>query len=98
MRAKGGPAADRSPCPRCGPGFEIPGPEQIAKIAGGIFLAPDLKADDPVITGRLARCAACSALREEVLCAYCGCFVLLRARLKESRCPHPGGDKWLAGA
>jgi hypothetical protein len=65
------------------------------EIVAGILVAPDLKADDPVIAGRLACCAACGALREDVLCAYCGCFVLFRARPKESRCPHPEGDKWL---
>jgi hypothetical protein len=95
MTAEGGFAARRKPCPRCGPDFEILKPEQVAEIAAGIPVAPDLKADDQVIASRLACCAACGALREDVLCAYCGCFVLFRARPKESCCPHPEGNKWL---
>ena len=69
-------------------------PAQAAEMAAAIPIAPSLRAADEVYQARLDRCASCSGLREEVLCAWCGCFVRFRARPKQARCPYPAGDKW----
>ncbi|MDR2618122.1 MAG: DUF6171 family protein, partial [Treponema sp.] len=54
-----------------------------------------LRAGAGLYRRRLERCGDCEALREKVLCAYCGCFVQFRAGVLKSYCPYPGGDKWL---
>jgi hypothetical protein len=64
------------------------------EIAAASPLAFSLRAGDAVYRARLDICASCTGLREEVLCAYCGCLVQFRARLKNNYCPHPSGDKW----
>ena len=58
-------------------------------------LAPPLRADNAVCAQRLNRCGECNALREGILCGYCGCFVQFRARIAQSHCPNPAGDRWL---
>jgi hypothetical protein len=80
------------PCPRCG-GEDFFTPEKIAALAAGLPAAASL-ADEAVRAERLAACEKCPALRENVLCAYCGCFVLFRSRPAKSYCPHPEGNKW----
>ncbi|MDR0598565.1 MAG: DUF6171 family protein, partial [Treponema sp.] len=68
-------------------------PEKLAALAAGLPAAASLAAEG-VRQARLDVCEKCDALRENVLCAYCGCFVLFRARPARSYCPHPAGDKW----
>jgi hypothetical protein len=53
-----------------------------------------LRAAEPLLRRRLAVCSDCEALREQVLCAYCGCFVRFRAAVLGGWCPSPAGDKW----
>ena len=69
-------------------------PAQAAEIAAALPIEPSLCADLAVYEARLERCTSCAALREEVLCAWCGCFVQFRARPKAGSCPHPAGNKW----
>jgi hypothetical protein len=57
-------------------------------------MEPSLRAEDFVREQRLKHCASCAGLREEIICAYCGCFVQFRARIKHSFCPNPAGNKW----
>jgi hypothetical protein len=83
------------PCPRCGAGAADL--RAAAEQAAALPIAPSLKAEDRVYEARLSRCSACESPREGVLCAHCGCLVRFRARPKETRCPHPQGDRW-AGA
>lgn len=45
---------------------------------------------------RLAVCEDCPSLRDGILCAECGSYVAYRARIANSCCPFPGGDKWKA--
>jgi hypothetical protein len=71
-------------------------PEAVAALVDQIPIAPDLKADANVIEARLALCYACEALKENVLCGYCGCFVRFRTRARKGYCPHPAGEKWPA--
>ena len=83
-------------CPGC-VGREIDlSPGAVAALVDQIPISPELKADEDLMTKRLAACNACDALRQEVLCAYCGCFVRFRARSRKAYCPHPAGEKWPA--
>jgi hypothetical protein len=83
------------PCPRCGDeALAALTPERIAALAAESPIPPALRAGDDLYRRRLAFCNACGALREKVLCAYCGCFVQFRARPEKSYCPDPAGDKW----
>ena len=85
-------------CPRCEAGTA--GLEKRAALAAAaaavsqLPIAPPLRADETVYAARLTRCGECSALREGLFCAYCGCFVQFRARIAKSHCPNPAGDSW----
>ena len=82
------------PCPHCGPGLDFFTPELIALRLKEIPIVPTLAAEEKVFNYRLEKCSMCDALREKVLCSFCGCFVMFRARPEKSCCPHPEGDKW----
>ena len=82
------------PCYRCEQDFDFFTPEKIAQRLKEIPIAASLAAEEVVFKKRLEECKNCDALREQVLCSYCGCFVMFRARPALSRCPHPLGDKW----
>jgi hypothetical protein len=86
---------NEKPCPRCPPGGgEALTPERVAELVAALPIAPALRAPQSEYERRLGVCCVCEALREATLCAYCGCFVLFRARPSASYCPHPEGDKW----
>ena len=81
-------------CPSCTrKEFDL-NPEAVAALVDQIPISPELKADEHVLAKRLAACSACDAAREGVLCAFCGCFILFRARSRKAYCPHPSGDRW----
>jgi hypothetical protein len=91
----GGGAVNTSPpCPRCGSGADYLNPEKIAALAAETPIAPSLAAEEGLYKNRLEICGKCEALKEAVLCAHCGCFILFRARPAKSYCPHPKGDLW----
>jgi hypothetical protein len=95
---EGGPspeAAGARPCPRC-PGPAELSPERLAALASQAPLPASRRAGEDLYRRRLNRCSSCGALREKVLCAYCGCFVSFRAAVRESWCPSPAGDQWAA--
>ena len=81
-------------CPGCEDRNFIPGPDAVKALVDQIPISLDLKADGKLIDERLTLCSGCDALKEKVLCAHCGCFVLFRTRARKSYCPHPGGGKW----
>jgi len=81
-------------CPECTRREFDLSPEAVAVLVDQIPISPEMKADDDVRAERLAACSACDAFRGSVLCAHCGCFVLFRARVRKSYCPHPAGEKW----
>jgi hypothetical protein len=86
----------KPPCPHCDEDFaQALNPEHIRAIAAQTPIPAALQAEGRAFEARLAVCENCEALREKVLCAYCGCFVLFRARVRQSGCPHPSGNKWL---
>jgi hypothetical protein len=82
------------PCPRCNsePGFFTP--EKVAAMAAEIKIDPSLMAENELYEKRIKACKKCEALREQILCAHCGCFIIFRARPAKSYCPHPKGDRW----
>jgi hypothetical protein len=85
----------RGPCPRCGDGaLAALTPERLAALAAQSPVPASLRAGDEIYRRRLDRCGDCGALREQVLCAHCGCFVQFRAAVLNSYCPNPGGDRW----
>ena len=44
---------------------------------------------------RLGICDNCEMYKkEEKKCGLCGCHMQIKAEWLESRCPHPGGNKW----
>ena len=84
------------PCPRC-EREKLSAkmtPERIAQIAAELPLPEETATTPAEYKARLETCAICDALREGVLCSWCGCYVVLRARPKKSYCPYPGNDKW----
>jgi hypothetical protein len=86
---------DKPGCFRCDihtKGLMNPG--TLAELAEQIPMEPSLRADAEVYKNRIALCGTCEALRESILCAYCGCFIFFRARPAKSYCPHPKGNKW----
>jgi hypothetical protein len=85
------------PCPRCGKGYTaVLSPERLEVLASESPIPASLRAGESVLRRRLACCSTCGGLREQVLCARCGCFVRFRAAVLKSRCPSPAGDKWAA--
>ena len=53
-------------------------------------LDEDIKADQALYEERLSVCKACDYL-EAGMCRACGCFVELRAAIRDNRCSY---DKW----
>ena len=87
-------AVDDGDCPGCaGRKFDLSA-ESVAALVDQIPISPELRADEATVAQRLAACMACDALREGVLCTYCGCFIRFRVRPGKAYCPHPIGGKW----
>lgn len=47
----------------------------------------DIKAEEPLYQKRLSVCQECDLLADG-MCRACGCYVELRAAVKERRCPY----------
>lgn len=50
-------------------------------------IAAENKAGDAMYAARLRVCVSCDQLANGA-CALCGCYVELRAAMKNARCPH----------
>ena len=63
-------------------------PEDVGEYAQKLYdlLEPRDRADEALIRERLAVCGACPKLSADT-CLACGCYVLIRASAKSSRCP-----------
>ncbi|NLK46735.1 MAG: hypothetical protein GX297_08830 [Treponema sp.] len=85
-----------SVCPKCEREAEaiLMTFEKIAEIASELENSNEKIADKNEQNKRLTACSSCEALRGGVLCSWCGCYVLLRARALNARCPYPKNDKW----
>lgn len=68
--------------------------EEITKIALELDNSDEKIASKEDQNKRLKACSSCDALRGGVLCSWCGCYVLLRARVLNGYCPYPKKDKW----
>ncbi|WP_309119675.1 DUF6171 family protein [Paenibacillus sp.] len=92
MRA--GNEADRD-CKGCRSDFRVT-EERVDKILSSPMFRPGSAycVPDAVYEERLARCRACPKLIDGHTCVVCGCLVRITAKLKEKRCPMPGGAKW----
>ena len=82
------------PCKRCEPEINLFDPNIVAALIAEIKIDSTLAVEEKAYKMRLAVCNECEALKESVLCFYCGCFIFSRARPLKSYCPHPNGDKW----
>lgn len=51
--------------------------------------------DDEEYERRLKLCSGCADLVGGLTCSHCGCFVLARARKRQTDCPMPGGSIWV---
>lgn len=55
-------------------------------------LTPEEQAEDVTYARRLACCGKCTWYGEH-MCRACGCYVQLRAAVKEQNCPYENGNK-----
>lgn len=56
-------------------------------------LSDDLKIDDDAYRDRLRKCRKCDYLISG-MCLKCGCYVEIRAMLKDKQCPDFDNRKW----
>ncbi|QMV40985.1 hypothetical protein [Cohnella cholangitidis] len=49
---------------------------------------------DEEAAARMGHCEQCQALQGGTTCRYCGCYVKIRTKLVDSRCPDPLSAKW----
>ena len=68
--------------------------ETINKIVSRMVYQEGITANPETYTKRLSECKKCSSLRNDIMCAECGSYVAFRARVKASKCPYPGLNKW----
>ncbi|CAM3370459.1 DUF6171 family protein [Marinicrinis lubricantis] len=69
--------------------------KQLERILSALAQHPEDCVDDEQYHKRLAVCRSCPSLAYETTCLHCGCFVAVRAKLKEKDCPFPGQSKWM---
>lgn len=53
----------------------------------------DNRCSDKTYRKRLKICDQCNNLINAV-CSHCGCFILVRAKMKNMGCPKPFSDMW----
>ncbi|WP_442952386.1 DUF6171 family protein [Paenibacillus sp. UNC451MF] len=68
--------------------------EQINRMIAILRRIPSNCVAENIYNERLAACSKCEALMSAHTCRHCGCFVQVRALLKERSCPSPGASKW----
>ncbi|WP_239618639.1 hypothetical protein [Cohnella mopanensis] len=49
---------------------------------------------DGEAAARLRHCEQCTSLQGGTTCRYCGCYVKIRTKLRDSYCPDPVAAKW----
>jgi hypothetical protein len=70
--------------------------EQIQRLlASPMFSSPELCVTEEVYEQRLSACSNCPKLMNGITCQACGCIIPVVAKLKERRCPLPGGGLWV---
>lgn len=83
-------------CKGCGDAYRVT-EQQIERALAALEGEPERLVPDAVYAARLAACEACGKLADGVTCMACGCIVRVAAKLKERRCPLPGGGSWPVG-
>ena len=53
-----------------------------------------MRVTDKEYQARLELCFECEGLVSGVMCKYCGCFVQMRALIKNTNCPSPLCKRW----
>ena len=88
--------ADRS-CRGCRDEYRVT-EDSIRKMLATPMFQPDSGhcVPDAVYEERLRQCRACPKLVGGHTCSLCGCIVDIAAKLKNKRCPQPGGEGWAA--
>lgn len=82
-------------CKSCGPQY-AQAEEQIDRLLAHPLFRSEAAVPDDVYEARLAVCGGCARLQGGNTCAVCGCFVRVRARLKQNGCPDAGAARWQA--
>jgi len=88
-------AAAARGCKGCGPQYAA-AEEQIDRLLAHSLFRSEAAVPDDVYEARLAACGGCAKLQGGNTCAVCGCFVRVRARLKQNGCPDAGAARWQA--
>lgn len=68
--------------------------EQIDRVVSKLSRHAEHCVTDEQYTMRLEQCGKCPSLLYGTTCAYCGCFVRVRAKLADNLCPNPSGHLW----
>lgn len=85
---------ENKPCPRC-EGLRMQDDAARAALLRAYVesLPPAERVPPEVYERRLARCAACPHLREDV-CVLCGCYATARAAKARMGCPDVRDPRW----
>ncbi len=84
---------NKPPCKGCSADVHVTH-AQINRILAALAAHPDECVNDSEYEQRLAACRACPSLVYDTTCQHCGCFVAVRAKFKDKRCPLPGNARW----
>lgn len=86
----------KKPCPRCIKESELPviTTKYLEEVASAIPEDKENMVEKDIYRKRLNSCFKCDALVDSVMCSWCGCYVILRAKFKKNCCPYPKTDKW----
>lgn len=89
---------DDNPCPRCIRDSELSAitVAYLEEVASAIPEDKENMVAKTVYKKRLDECLKCDALVDSVMCSWCGCYVILRAKFKKNKCPYPKSDKWVS--
>ncbi len=84
-------------CKGCGPEYAVT-EEQIDRLLAHPMFRSEAAVPDDVYRARLSACGSCEKLQGGHTCTVCGCFVRVRAKLRDNGCPYGGSAKWQAMA
>ncbi|GMK37653.1 hypothetical protein PCCS19_07070 [Paenibacillus sp. CCS19] len=85
-----------SGCKGCREEYKVTDAQIERLLASPMFSSPELCVSDEAYAARLAACSTCPKLVNGITCQACGCIIPVVAKLKQRRCPLPGGGLWQA--
>lgn len=69
--------------------------DEVKKIFGDVIKVRNIKTvSEDIYLERLSICGSCSALEYETTCKYCGCLIMIMAKMQNAKCPYPFNPKW----